>query len=543
MTTLIRITLLYSLGILLGYYFTPLLPPLLITVFLIYFALIVIFALRYPRLFSGLSLGCFLLLGLIRYELFTTRTTDSLARFVSSREVDVIGTVNSEPDQRSNRTILKIKVKEIISNSAFIYSPQSTQLVNRESLIVERQQQVTNHEPRITNYEPQSAIRNPKSEIVNGTLYATVYNCPLNLQYGDLVKLRGALRFPPAGKQFNMRAYLARSGIYTVMKISDPTGEEVKKLGQGEINRFWQAVTAIRRQASGVIDQVLPSLEGSLLKALLLGQRETLPSALYYFFIDAGVVHVLAISGLHVGLIALMIFGLMRYYLLWRHRKLSALLTIPVVISYCFIAGARPSVVRASIMASAALGATVLDRENPLYNGLALSAFILLLINPCFLFDVGFQLSFIATLAIPLFTPIFDLILKPLITYRRLRLLFAVSLGVWVVLWPVLAFYFGRVNLIGILINPIVVPLGGIILGSGLAILAIAPLSLSLAKLVALPNLLALKALIYTVLLASGPDWANLSLNLSSWPVIFGYYLLLSGIILVHRRYRQKEKN
>lgn len=527
MTPIIRITFFYLIGIIFGYYFDPPLLPLLIIAFL-HFFLIVIFRLRYPRLFSGFALFCFLLLGLIFYELFTVRSTDTLARFISSREIDVVGTIRKEPQQRENRTILKIQVKEIISEDSpgiFIYHPQS-KIHNSQSEIP------VTHEMG----EKSTSYRVP----VKGMLYATVYNCPLNFQYGDLVKLRGALKIPSSGKQFNMRAYLARSGIYTVMKIKDPTGEKVRKLGQGETNRFWQVIITIRQQAAGLIDGLLPSPEDSLLKGLLLGQRETLPSGLYQVFIETGAVHVLAVSGLNVGLIALIVFGLLRYYLLWRYRGLSAGLTIPVVIGYCFIAGAAPSVARASTMTSAALLAMVLDRENPLCNGLALAAFILLLINPCFLFDVGFQLSFMATLGILLFTPIFDLILKPVIPYQRLqrlRLLLAVSLAVWVVLWPILAFYFGRVPLIGLLINPIIVPLVGIILGSGLTLLAIAPLSLSLAKLVALPTLLALKALIWTVLMASTPAWANLHFTLSSWPVIVGYYLLLGGIVFVHRNY------
>lgn len=528
MTPLIRITLFYLTGIIFGYYLDPPLLPLLIIAFLLYFFLIVIFRLRYPRLFSGFALFCFLLLGLISFELFTTRSTDTLARFISSREIEVVGTIRKEPQQREDRTILKIQVKEIISEDSpgiFIYHPQSKIHNSQSEIPVTRE-----------IGEKSTSYRVP----VKGILYVTVYNCPLNLQYSDLVKLRGVIEIPSAGKQFNMRAYLARSEIYTVMKIKDPTGGKVRKLGQGEINRFWQVIITIRQQAAGLIDGLLPSLEGSLLKGLLLGQRETLPRGLYQVFIETGAVHVLAVSGLNVGLIALIVFGLLRYYLLWRYRRLSACLTILVVIGYCFVAGAGPSVARASTMASAALLAMVLDRGNPLCNGLALAAFILLVINPCFLFDVGFQLSFMATLGIFLFTPIFDLILKPVIPYQRLqqlRLLLAVSLAVWVVLWPILAFYFGRVPLIGLLINPIIVPLVGIILGSGLTLLAIAPLSLSLAKLVAFPTLLALKALIWTVLMASTAAWANLHFTLSSWPLIVGYYLLLGGIVFVHRNY------
>ncbi|MEW5767410.1 MAG: ComEC/Rec2 family competence protein [bacterium] len=533
MTPLIRITLLYLLGIILGYYLDPGLLPLLFTAFLLYLFLIVIFWLRCGRLFSGFSLVGFLLLGLIWYELFTTRSTDTLIQFASSGKIELVGTIIKEPEPRREKTILKIRVKEVILASGNIEHPASS-IEYRASSI---EHQASSIEHRTSSIEHRVSSIEHRAIPVKGLLYTTVYNCPLDLQYGDLVKLRGVLRFPSAGKQFNMRTYLARSGIHTVMTIREPEGERISKLGQGEINRFWQVVTAIRQQVAGLIDCLLPSLEGSLLKGLLLGQRETLPIGLYQVFIESGAVHVLAVSGLHVGLIAFIVFGLLRYYLLWRYRRLSAGLTILVVIGYCFIAGARPSVIRASIMASATLLAMVLGRENPLYNGLALAAFILLVINPSFLFDVGFQLSFMATLAIPLFTPIFTLMLKPVIPYQRLRLLFVVSLAVWVVLWPVLAFYFGRVPLIGILINPIVVPLVGLILGSGLTLLAIAPLSLSLAKLAALPTLLALKALIWTVLAASTPAWANLQFTLSSWPVILGYYLLLGGIVFVHRKY------
>ncbi len=152
-----------------------------------------------------------------------------------------------------------------------------------------------------------------------------------------------------------------------------------------------------------MIRDTFEARDTGMLNALLLGQRRALDDELNDAFVQTGTVHLMVISGFHVGIIALLLAGVLRWLgMPWRARLLLVAIGLG---AYCVLVGMRPPVVRATIMAWMVLGALALDRVISWPNVLAAAALVILWANPTQLLDPGFQLSFGAVLSLLVFVP------------------------------------------------------------------------------------------------------------------------------------------
>lgn len=243
-------------------------------------------------------------------------------------------------------------------------------------------------------------------------------------------------------------------------------------------SRFRHIITGKTKRS-----QPSPSTQQTaLLAALLLGERQTLDQELRDAFLKTGLSHVLAVSGLHIGLIAWFSYVLIKTLLsmfccvLLRYdiRKMAGILTAFPILGYVAFSGFQVSAVRAMIMAYVFLGAMVLGREKDLWSSLSLAGILIIAIEPHALFQVSFQLSFLAVvgilwLAIPLIVK-FDAWIRALIPttpwLQKILLyfsgLFFIALVTWLFLLPITARYFHQTSLIGIFANILVVPIIGL---------------------------------------------------------------------------------
>ena len=228
---------------------------------------------------------------------------------------------------------------------------------------------------------------------------------PIPLRYGDRIEVEGVLRQPngqrnPGG--FDYRSYLARRGDFGIL-YPQWNQEIVPTDSSGFPLLRW--TEGLRRRVETVIDRAYREnrIHAQVLKGLLLGLRSELSPDILDAFRNSGNIHILAVSGLHVGLIATVCF--FGFSLLRLPRKTTDLLTIAAVVLYACLVGFRPSVFRASLMAFIYLISRIIDRDRDLFNLLALAALVLLLINPAQLWDIGFQLSFAAVAAIVYLAP------------------------------------------------------------------------------------------------------------------------------------------
>jgi len=286
-----------------------------------------------------------------------------------------------------------------------------------------------------------------------------------NLRYGDLVEVVGQLR-QPQGKRneggFDYRAYLARKGVFGTIYVRDAA--DVKKIGAGG-GYFWMRwMDNLRRKVEGIFEQTMKDapIYASVLKGIILGQKQALPEDTLLTFKNSGVMHILAVSGLHVGMIAFA--GFLLFNLLLKPFRLSEkytyALTTGLVILYACIVGYRPSVIRASVIIILYFIAKIIDRDADLLNLLGLAALLLLLFNATSLWDVGFQLSFVTTAAIIYFMSKWETLFrllpqsKPFQYAKKYFLLpLGVSTSAQVASQPIIARHFNFIYPIAILTN------------------------------------------------------------------------------------------
>jgi competence protein ComEC len=241
----------------------------------------------------------------------------------------------------------------------------------------------------------------------------------------------------------------------------------------------------IRLRVFNLIDKVMPSVEASFLKGLILGYKGEMPKEVRQYFIDTGTYHILAVSGLHAGIISSMFFALTSF--LRVGLLLRVFLTIFGLIIYAFVVGLPPSVVRAVIMASIFLIGIGIERRVDIFNLLGFSAILILLFDSKQIFHPGFQLSFSAVASIVYFYPrIFKFVSNlPLMSsyalLQKVLSLFFVSFSAQILTLPFTVSYFNKISFISVIANVFIVPLVGIAVPLGFAMLISYPISVLLA--------------------------------------------------------------
>lgn len=220
--------------------------------------------------------------------------------------------------------------------------------------------------------------------------------------------------------------------------------------------------------------------ELAIINALLLGQRQDVSEEVYTSYTNAGAIHILAISGLHIGIILLLLEFIFKPILRLKHGKLlNAILLVSILWSFAIIAGLSASVTRAVTMFSIVAIAKNLNRPTNIYNTLAISAFIILLFKPLFLFDVGFQLSYLAVIAIVAIDPFLYKLWKPKYWIpKKLWHTFTVTVSAQFGIIPLSLYYFHQFPSLFFLSNLVIIPLLGIILGVGICIMLLAVLNI-----------------------------------------------------------------
>lgn len=230
----------------------------------------------------------------------------------------------------------------------------------------------------------------------------------------------------------------------------------------------------VRRATVQRIFTVLPEEQAAVLVGMLLGEKQYLPEDDANLYRNLGVMHVFAVSGLHVGFVAALVISLLGKVTInttaGSARVLRFMVTGAVLLFYAALAGFSASVVRAVAMTLVGIFSYVVDRRKDFYNALALAALAWLLYRPLALFDAGFQLSFAAALGIYYLNPAADKLLSFLPDWRSIV---TVPLVAQLALLPPLAYHFGTVSLVSLLANIPVVFAAGAIIILGIVIMAL----------------------------------------------------------------------
>jgi competence protein ComEC len=297
-------------------------------------------------------------------------------------------------------------------------------------------------------------------------------NQKIQIEVGNKIKLFGSpklLQNAINPNQFDYSKYLKNQNVFHEIKIKKTNTIYVSK-----DKNFYFYIHFIKSKLLKSYDvKSFKKDNYNLLMALVFGEKTELSKEISNSYTQAGIIHILAISGLHIALIYGIILWLTKPLLRFKKGRLYIFLfSLSVLWFYAILAGFSASIVRAAVMFSVVALAKIVNRQANIYNSLAVSALILLLYNPNYLFDVGFQLSFAAVLSIVIFQPF---VRKYSYSKHRailkIKELLLISLVAQMGVLPLILYYFGQFPLLFLLANLIAIPLSSLILILGLALI------------------------------------------------------------------------
>ncbi len=341
--------------------------------------------------------------------------------------------------------------------------------------------------------------------------------------YGDVWTVNGSLRNlngPRNPGQFDYRAFLRTFGVRSEFRADLPAAAEPDRFSPNPIVAF--SISARRWIERTLTLDISGTPEAAVIRAMTVGDTSDIPPLIEDGFRQIGVFHLFSVSGLHVGLIALILWGGLSMTPLGSRRAVAVL--IPCIFFYALLTGWKPASVRAALMVSLVAGGLLLDRRALPFNSVAAAAFLILLLNPLELFNPGFQLSFgvvfaILAIALPA-RALFEKLGQPdpfipteLLTLRQrwtasagnnFAALGALSVAAWIGSLPLSIHYFHLISIAAIPANIAAVPVAFAMLALSLLTLAVGLVSPWLAAVFNNTNLLAAKILLASIQALAG---------------------------------------
>jgi len=281
-----------------------------------------------------------------------------------------------------------------------------------------------------------------------------------------------AIRPPLNPHQFDYQDYLQKQGIQHQIR----TNYRSIIVTQGSKTLFGMASNFREHIISKLKSRNFGHQELGVIQALILGKRDDISEATYNDYKNAGAVHILAVSGLHVGIILFLLeFLLSPLERLPKGKTIKLIFVVLLLWSYAFVAGLSPSIVRAVTMFSFVAYSLYLNRPTNSFNIIALSMLFILLVKPLFLFQVGFQMSYAAVFAIVWVYPQLQKFWFPdNIVVRKAWQLLSVSVAAQLGVLPISLFYFHQFPALFFVSNLLVIPFLGLILGLGIVVILLA---------------------------------------------------------------------
>lgn len=275
---------------------------------------------------------------------------------------------------------------------------------------------------------------------------------------------------PKNPNEFDYKGFLVRKGIFHRQFI----GKEVRIIQSGQTSDFHYFLDHLRQKMVLMLEAKIPDPDSrQVALALLLGQKQNLDPAIRQAYSETGVMHILAVSGLHVGIIYAIFLFLMKVVRLKKHQtKYYLIAVIGIIWLYAFLTGLSPSVLRAATMFSLITLGQMRERKPSIYNVLVFSAMLLITVNPDVIFEVGFQLSYLAVTGIVLIQP---LILNWWLPSTKVGEYFwqltSVSIAAQLVTFPLSVYYFHVFPTYFLVANLFVIPISFLIMQVGVPLM------------------------------------------------------------------------
>lgn len=361
-------------------------------------------------------------------------------------------------------------------------------------------------------------------------------------RYGQTLQIQGKLQMKDVdrGTIYTM-SYPKITVCHSGDERSEDSGIDSGCGRQGNLTRMTvEFIAPLRSRIMWLFDTALPQPAGNLLLGIVFGIQGEMPKAFDEVLQKAGVLHVIAASGMNVTMIGGFLAALFGRML---KRQYAVILTIVALIFYAGLAGFAASIVRATIMGILVFSAQIMGRQALALYGLLLAGFSMLFYQPFLLFDTGFQLSFMATWGLIVFNPLMQTILNRKGWFIDLigRTDFLTTLVAQLATLPILLGAFGSYSPVSIIANflllwtiPILMVIGGI----GTIVGLIVPILGQWTFYLALPFLYYFESVVWFI----GSLPIGFKVQHLSWPIIVGYYLLLIAAVLSVKRKMKSEK-
>lgn len=307
-------------------------------------------------------------------------------------------------------------------------------------------------------------------------LYVSKDSSSAKLKYGDVLRVKNTFQqvaAPANPDQFDYKKYLWYREIYATAFLKN---EEWNILPLQSVNPLFQFTFRLRELSVNAIQASIPSVrEAAVVEALVIGYRDDMSMETMQSYTAAGVVHVLAVSGLHVAIVFALLHQLLFFLNRKKHGKLlQSVIILLAIWIFTLVTGLSGSVVRASAMFTFITVGKNMKRPVNMFNILACSATVILLIDPLLLMDVGFQLSYLAVFGIGTLNKYIDQWLpreNKIVDY--LWKMVAMSLAAQIATLPLTTYYFHQFPTYFLLANIVVIPAAGILLHLGIALIAV----------------------------------------------------------------------
>ena len=437
------------------------------------------------------------LLGTMRYESHNRQGPYDIGAYPMPSFVIVTGTIRSDPEEKASP-----------GKEAFVFEASSIQVAGSAE--------------RASGF----VLVNLSTEDVG------------SYKYGDILALEGSLKEPPSygakKKNFNYKNYLANKRIYSILKVKK--GGLSKKIGEkrGIPVRVARCIYGLRRTLDVRIRDYFASPMDSVMSAIFLGKRRGVPREVTDAFARTGTIHLLAISGLHVGVI---FFALKMILRVMRVKRIPATLLIIVFMGgFAILTGARASILRATTMFSILAFTDIVNRKTSVFNLIGLSGLVILFANPNQIYDVGFVLSYTAVMSIVWITPVFYRLFHADGARRALRPVM-VSLAASVGLCPLIAYYFGLITPIVVVANLVAIPLLLMVMVSGIFFMSLGSLSHFFALVFSRSASVFLAALLYAVRLLKRVPFGSIEIDPPNILTILFSYLIICALVGRARRF------
>ncbi|WP_445664175.1 DNA internalization-related competence protein ComEC/Rec2 [Fodinibius sp. AD559] len=379
-----------------------------------------------------------------------------------------------------------------------------------------------------TTIFPNDLIWN-KSHKLRAVLDPADHNVPANFELGNKITFEATV-YPLEEKrnpsQFNYNQYLASQDIYSQVGIQ-------QIISIIPVHNIWRW-SYFRKHVLNAIDTNFSNESASLAKALLIGYKNELAREDKISFSRAGLSHIMAVSGLHVGFLLFPFWLVIPFFWTLKYGKqIGITLLIITLFIYAGLTDFSPSVTRASLVGILLAYGKLFHKVRDSKNLTAVAALIILLINPSDLFSIGFQLSFGAVYIILLTAPVIQRWLPPWIRFRwygKPIMIIIISFIVQVGLFPLLAYYFGEFSLVGPLANALVIPFLGIAVPFALVVLLITPFASDIAQTLNYPVDIFLQWLYSFVDFAASLPWSWVQVHIDSL-LFFGIWTSIIFLI------------